>query len=431
MGNSGMTPTLVQTLKKSKDEKLKAVAADNLCKKVRQFSDGHPDYIKAVGENACEQLVGMLKTGTPEGKKHAAACLSFLVRHPANKEKIAACGGISALIELSKEGQVDQQAAVACALANLASGSEANQAALAKAGAADVLVATLKSGKASEAKGWAVAALGNLVQTPTRPNEKNQKTVAEAGAIPLIVELLQEHEAYVAPLPNTWYNWCTCKKRSPPHKRTSLMAARALSQLCFTNAANQAQAVEAGAVEVLVKVMKEGSPEDETEAMRTLHYVWGDKKESPIVKAKLLDADGIRVLIEIVQNSSDDPKAAAATWLGRLAHQDASVQSSIATNGAIPALVELGNSLHPHCKMNAAKALKELATDNAEIEKMVEDAGGKPLFELVSSGMKFRELNDEERQQLQEKEERAAALMKEEESKEEDVKKPLDPKPVD
>jgi len=426
MGAGQMTPTLVSTLSKSKDEKLKEVAAEKLCQKVRQYGD-HLDYIKAVGSHAGQSLVGMLKNGTPKGKTHAAATLSFLVRHKDCKEEIVKHGAIPELVTLGKEGKEDQKAAVACVFANLASGSAANQAALAQAGAIPLLVEMVKTCELGEAKGWATSALGNL----SLQHRQNQKLVGEAGAIPAIVELLQSHKEYVPPPAKAGILSCygACRKRAPPpHSKTSVMAARAIMSIAFNDAENQAKIVDAGGVEALVKVIKEGSPEDEVDALTALGYVWGTSTSgaSP-AKAKLLDTDGVRVLIEIVRNSTDAAKSLAANLIARLAHQDPLAQAAIATCGAIPALVELGNtSRHPPSKINAVKALRELSTDNSDSKKLIEEVGGTPLLadRLLASGMKFREMSDEDRDRLTQAQDSVDAI-KSDPAKEEDVNEPL------
>lgn len=409
MGNGGMTPTLVTTLSTSKDENMKEVAAEKLCNKVRQYGD-HPDYVKAVGSHAGKPLVEMLNSGTPKGKTHAAATLSFLVRNKDCKEEIVKLGAIPVCVKLGKEGTEGQQAAVAAFLANVASGNSANQAALAQAGAIQLLIDLLKSGR-SEAKGWAASALGNL-QNPT-----NQRLSAEAGAIEAIVEVLQGHKAYVPPQKGGLFSSCSCRKRAPPHGNTSMLAARAISSVAYNNESNQARIVEAGGVEALVKVIREGSPEDELEAQKALGFIWSGASPLPAVKAKLLDADAVRVLIEVVRNATDESKSQAANLIARLANDDPLAQSAIATCGGVPALVELANnSRNPACKIGAVKALRELSSNNPENDKLIEEAGGKPLLDrLLGSGMKFRELSEEDKDrmaQVQAMQERADALLK-------------------
>mmetsp|Transcript_120727 Transcript_120727/g.188472 ORF Transcript_120727/g.188472 Transcript_120727/m.188472 type:complete len:420 (+) Transcript_120727:81-1340(+) len=416
MGNGNMTPTLVTTLETSKDERMKEVAAEKLMQKVRQYGD-HNDYIKAVGSHAGKPLVEMLKNGTPKGKTNAAATLSFLARHKESKEEIVKHGAIPQLVQLGKEGKEDQQAAVACAFANLASGNAANQAAIAAADAIPLLVDIVKSGR-GEAKGWATSALGNLVLE----HPKNQKLVAEAGAIPAIVELLQSHTAYVPPTKGGWLSCSVCRKRAPPHSKRSEMAARALSSIAYNSADNQAKIVDAGGIEALVRVIKEGSPEDEIVALKALGFVWGAQAASP-AKAKLLDTDGVRVLIEIVRHSTNVSKSEAANFIARLAHQDSQAQAALATSGAISALVEMGQtSTHPPSKIAAVKALRELSSDNSDNQKLIEEAGGKDMLRLSSGGMKFRELSEEEHKRFEQDRESAANI---DPSKEEDVRTPL------
>lgn len=205
----------------------------------------------------------------------------------------------------------------------------------------------------------------------------------------------------------------SCRKRAPPYSKNSAHAVGAISQLAFNHPDNQAKIVEAGGIEALVKVAKEGSPKDEVAALKALGYVWGGNRQSS-AKARLLDSEAVRVLIEMLQNSTDEGKEQAASLIARLVQGDTIAQSAVATCGAIPILVELGNNQnHIGSRIGAVKALKELQTNNPENAKLIEEAGGEPLVnKLMNTGMTFRELSEEDQLRMQ------AAT-------EEDVNKPL------
>merc|ERR1712187_363149 len=148
---------------------------------------------------------------------------------------------------------------------------------------------------------------------------------------------------------------------------------------------------------------------------------------------KLLDGEGVRVLIDVVREGCDDGKAAAAKLLARLGHKDPAAQASIATCGAINALVEASKGENPTMRMNAVKALRELTADNPDNEKLVEETGGSPFLKFgVSGGMKFSELSEEDNKRLKEVQARVDAMneeMKEGEAPkaEEKAEKPSEP----
>jgi hypothetical protein len=400
------TPGLVSTLQNSQDETVKELAAEKLTPKLKQFAD-HESYMKAVCKNAGKILTGMLGSGTAKGKNHAAAGLSYLALNADNKVELAAIGAIPALVKLAKEGTPELQGASAAALANLSSRCPDNQAALVKAGVIPPLLAIIKTGL-GEAKGWAASALGNLALQ----HKQNQQKVAEAGAIPALLELAKivpqtEPSSSSSSSPSSGSDLISlvmCKRRSMKASATKNMemAARALSSLAFDCTENQVKIVKAGGIEAMLVLAQEGSPRDEIEAFRTIGIVWGKNANSE-VRERIIKADGLKILLEMVQTASDDSKAAAANMIARLAHEDVGMRASIAANGCIPVLVKLGQQEGAgQARLNAMKALKELSTDCPENQQLIEEAGGATLLATFGGGMKFRELSDEEETQLKE-----------------------------
>lgn len=410
MGNQGSTPSLVSTLEKSQDQQVKEIAAEKLMDKVKQYND-HDGYMKAVCSHAGKPLIEMIEKGTAKGQNHAAACLSFIALNAKCKDLLAEYGAIPALIKLLKGGTPELQGAAAAGLANLASRSPKNQAAMEKAGAIPPLVELVKSG-IGEARGWAASALGNLALQ----NAPLGLKVAKAGAIPALVELTKPTSPKPKkPAKDSWFAtlWgtVTCKKRAPPSaaSKTLEMAARALSSLAFDCEDNQGAIVRAQGIEALLLMAKDGSQKDEVEAVRAISTTWGKDPQSQ-VKTRLLSGGGERILVDIVSTGTPEGQGTAAVMLARLAHKDPAVRSSLSTIGGLQALVKLALSgTDGNAKLYAIKALRELCEDCPENKQVVQEAGAGPLLAMTSSGMKFREMTEEEAKKFQEDQDKATA----------------------
>ena len=133
---------------------------------LRNLASGVPDPWRAnrvaiANAGGIAPLVELLRDGSAEAKAQAAEALAVLMFNVDNRALIAEAGGIPLLVELLRDGTVGAKWSAAFALGKLAYDNAEG------------------SGLAQE--------LGTFVS-----NEANQDLIAEAGAIPLLVQLLRD-----------------------------------------------------------------------------------------------------------------------------------------------------------------------------------------------------------------------------------------------
>ena len=142
-----------------------------------------------------EPLVALVRSGTERQKVAAARAigtlslwlplaLETLEMITDNQAAIARAGGIEPLVALVRSGTDRQKEAAAWALGNLAMNTD-NQAAIARAGGIEPLVALVRIGTERQ-KNAAAETLGNLAM-----NTDNQAAVARAGGIEPLVALVR------------------------------------------------------------------------------------------------------------------------------------------------------------------------------------------------------------------------------------------------
>ena len=178
-----------------------------------------------------EQLVVHIHEGNQRARAGATKALRNLAAsNEANQGAIAAAGAFEPLVAQLKLGSAQLKEAVAGALSNLASNHADNQVAIANAGAIEPLVDLLKS-KSPGAQKAAAGALSNLAA-----NEDNQVAICgAAGCLKSLVHLLRRGNAGV-----------------------QAAAAGCLVNLA-ANDANQVAITDADAVEPLINLLGGGS----------------------------------------------------------------------------------------------------------------------------------------------------------------------------
>ena len=151
--------------------------------------------------------------------------------------------------------------------------------------------------------------LGNLV----RNNARSRALIAEAGGIPLLVELLRDGSA-------------KAKKE----------AAWALGNLAC-NAANRIAIAEAGGIPPLVELLRAGSAKAKEEAAWAL----GNLAPNAANKILIAEAGGVPALVELLRDESADIRVEAARALRILALNNDAKAAAIAVAFGFEALVEL------------------------------------------------------------------------------------------
>ena len=375
---------------------------DIICKRaagaIAALCVGSAENQDTVVKSKCiAKLVSLLASSVQEAvSAEAAAALAILtLDNKKNQDKLASEGGIEALINILKtEGGGDNvKGAAASALGALASGKHyENQAAIANAGGIAPLVAVLglASNEARERAATALAALALdntkneeaialflvsllgsedkqactkaalAVSRFARASASNQRTIAKAGGIELLVSLLDVDGAKAA----------VVSGRQSPVSRAALdvalvqkdMAA-ALWSMAYNSPENQTAIAKAGGLEPLIAMLV-GHAEVQTDVAGALWALSDDEYNREII-GKL---HGIPPLVAILKTGSQAAQETAAGALHALA-ETAENRITIANGhstigGGIPLLVSLFDGGTVEACEQAAGALISLCVQN-------------------------------------------------------------------
>ena len=162
------------------------------------------------------------------------------------------------------------------------------------------------------------AAAARLLREFACYSSTNRVLIAEAGGIPLLVELLRDGSA-----------------------ETKLEAARALGWVLYSTHANAALIAEAGGVPLLVELLRDGSADAKKSAVAALGNLTYSNAANKVLIAC---AGGIAPLVDFLRHSSSPPEAktqAAQTLFNLANNNDANAVAIALAVGSLEALVEL------------------------------------------------------------------------------------------
>lgn len=259
---------------------------------------------------------------------------------------------INALLEKLADGNPDQQRGAAGELRLLAKRNADNRVCIAEAGAIPLLVDLLSSPD-SRTQEHAVTALLNL-----SINESNKGTIVNAGAIPDIVYVL---------------------KNGSMEAREN--AAATLFSLSVIDE-NKVAIGAAGAIPALIKLLCEGTPrgkKDAATAIFNLSIYQGNK-------ARAIKAGIVGPLMRLLKDAGGGMVDEALAILAILAsHQEGKMAISQAE--PIPVLVEVIRTGSPRNRENAAAVLWSLCSGDLEQLKFAKDLGAEEVLkDLMESG---------------------------------------------
>ena len=142
-----------------------------------------------------------------------------------------------------------------------------------------------------------------------------------------------------------------------------MAAARALGNLACLNAADRVLIAEAGAVPLLVELLRDGSAEAKLTVARALHFLTFPHYAAGN-RVLIAEAHGIPPLVALLRDGNADAKLEAAAALRYLAYNAAN-KVLIAEAGGIPLLVDLMRDRSTtDANQWAACALRHLARNN-------------------------------------------------------------------
>ena len=169
-------------------------------------------------------------------------------------------------------------------------------------------------------------------------------------------------------------------------------AARELASLAL-DAGNQVAIAQAGGIAPLVELAQRGTDGQKVQAARALRNLsFNDGNAALIARVRsdlevaIAQEGGITLLVSLAQRGTDGQKEQAARALGNLAVQNAENKVAIAQAGGIALLVTLVERGTDGQKEQAACALKNLAIDAGSHAAIAQAGGIVPLVTLVQSG---------------------------------------------
>lgn len=256
---------------------------------------------------------------------------------------------INALIDKLANGNLDQQRAAAGELRLLAKRNSDNRVFIAEAGAIPLLVELLSSAD-SRTQEHAVTALLNL-----SIHEANKGNIVNSGAIPDIVDVL---------------------KNGSMEAREN--AAATLFSLSVVDE-NKVAIGAAGAIPVLIDLLCHGTPrgkKDAATAIFNLSIYQGNK-------VRAVRAGIVGPLMRLLKDSGGGMVDEALAILAILAsHQEGKV--AIGQAEPIPVLVEVIRTGSPRNRENAAAVLWSLCTGDVQYLRIVRELGGEEVLKELS-----------------------------------------------
>lgn len=241
----------------------------------------------------------------------AARDLRLLAKHsPENRIRIARAGAVRPLVVLISSPNREVQEQGVTAILNL-SLCEENASEIASAGAIRGLIIALKTGT-SIARENAAIALQRLGQSADL-----RAAIGLSGAIPPLVSLLETGSL-----------------------RGKKDAATALYTLCSSSKENKTRAVQAGIIRSLLEMMAD----EESRMVDKAAYVLAAVIGVSSAKKKVVEEDGIPVLVEILETGNHKQKEIVVDLLLQICQESGGYQSKVVKEGALPSLIGLSQS---------------------------------------------------------------------------------------
>ena len=334
--NDGVA-VLVGLLDAARVDAVRAHAATAI-EKLSEGNAKNQERVAAVG--GIRALVALLQTGMgadEHTKRSAAAALRAVsAKHSQNQEAVAVAGGIAPLVDLLGVGGVHSQKQATATLAALALGSQPNCQSVAK-----LLTALLGSSEPS-VTAKAARAIANLASAASRAN---QVALSEAGSIDLLVQLLRSRRQGEAP------------------RTLDTEVASALWSMCDSNESNQSKIASAGGAASLIALLDEaGGTESHRAGAGALWSLAENHEHNQTAIAA--SANGIDRLVWLLRTGAPVAQETATGTIKALAALPAN-RTLIAEAGGIPLLIKLLGSSMASCVAQATGALKRLVLEPA------------------------------------------------------------------
>jgi len=294
---------------------------------------------------------------------------------PENQAAIGRAGGVAALLRIMKESNTEDQAKAAAGLLHLVQGSPTNQSALVNGGGIELLVALCSEPSATtDTCGHVAKVLATLAKIDAAYTDR----IVSAGGIALLVRMMDKGASIETGSPAASQAACAGSSSSG-----CVLAVFALRSLALSSHRTKTLIVKAGAVAPLIRLLKEGPLESRGYAAGALAALADGSTDN---QAAIVAACGLAPLVSLLEAGCPDASRRAASALTHVALHSSEHQVLIARAGGVPPLVRLARS-DGLCNVEAAQALAALARSCAENQAAILAAGGvKILIDLFSRG---------------------------------------------
>lgn len=303
-----------------------------------------------VQAGAIKPLIELCSSGNDGAQIHAASTLATIAAHSIPyQEQIIKGGAIQPLVNLLKQGSNEAMTYAAAAIASL-SEQHKNQAPIIKAGAIHPLVRLVRGDATEASHVHAAEAMAHLATQ----NAAAQRTFHEAGAVPLLLELLHSGKSQTA---------------------AAMALAKLLSPEEAQGEANkeiQEEIARDGGIPPILALLSGMSTTSQVFAAECLANL---ARGNEPIQGAIAKAGGIGPILAMLPSKNKEAQAQGASALAQLAKAHHENQGSIARGGGIPLLVTLLLNVEMSVQAMGALALTEVCRGNPDNQTIAAESG--------------------------------------------------------
>lgn len=385
VAENGVQPLMELMRLRSRECQFAAVQA------IHALAEGNESNQSVVTEHGCVMmLMRLLKRSRAADLRTltAGALWAIAGEKNAQRRSIGAEIGVNLLIEFLSENLPESLHFIGSeALGVLARGVRNKRDEIAKANGVMPLVRLL--GKANTPAYIILSVLRTLralcLCLGFRPHVQNQDAVTKEGGLKFFIRYMVQARQDIIKVEAAYTLGCVClsntanMKAALDHKDFSfihilrqlyyddeevhLLAGAALAVFAYNNVANQRNIAMSGGVRYHAFVPFLES-KNEKQAIYAAFQVVVLSRIIPDEDQSLTSATGIKLLVSHLDSTSEDIQAAAANFIGGLAHTRAGIPGAIISIGTIPLMGKLLTSQYETVQAAAAVALGYLSYDS-------------------------------------------------------------------
>lgn len=378
---------------------------------IHALAEGNEDNQRIVTEHGCVMmLMRLLKRSRAADLRTltAGALWAIAGEKNAQRRSIAAEIGINLLIEFLSENLPQSLHFIGSeALGVLAEGVRNKRDEIAQANGVMPLVRLL--GKSNTPAYIILSVLQTLralcLCLSFRPHIQNQDAVTREGGLKFLIRYMVQARQDIIKAEAAYTLGCVCLRNSTNMKATldhkdfsfvhilrqlydddeevHLLAGAALSVFAYNNVANQRNIAVSGGVRYhsFVPFLEQ---KNERLATYTAFQVVVLSRIIPDEDQSLTSATGIKMLVSLLDSTTEDIQCAATNFIGGLAHSRAGIPGAIISIGTIPILGKLLTSQYETVQAAAAVALGYLSYDSIGERQLLSLCRHDPfLYEVI------------------------------------------------